>query len=201
MRLRYDEFIHYCDDEFGQIIESLRRSGMLDTTMIILSADHGESFEDGFYGHRGPLLLNQLIRVPCIIYVPGMAGRRVAANAESIDIAPTILDALALPKPDWMQGESLLPYMRGQKDRTDKPKYAMQLEGNSRFAKAFTRGTAAVMLDSLKLIYRADNDTAQLFDLAKDPREETDIAAALPEEARRLKALIKKDIFSENPTP
>jgi arylsulfatase A-like enzyme len=200
LRLRYDEFIHHCDAQFGALLERLKRKGLLDNTMVILSSDHGESFEDGYFGHGGMFLWNQLIRIPCIISQPGVGGKRLAVNAALIDLAPTILEVFAIEKPAWMQGESLLPYMLGDKGDTDKPKYAMQLMGNGRFDKKLSKGIVAVMLGSLKLIYNAETDAAQLYDLAQDPGENHDISASNPQEVRRLKALIKKDIFhTESP--
>jgi len=200
-RLRYDEFIHHADAEFGGLMERLKRKGMLDDTMVILAADHGESFEDGFFAHTGPYVWNQLIRIPCVIQMPGVEGKRLSVNAEQIDLAPTILDTLGIEKPGWMQGESLVPYMLGQKDRTDKPKYSMSLMGNGRFDKKLSKGTVAVMLGSLKLIYSVETGKAQLYDLAHDPKEDNDIAESKPEEVKHLKALIKKNILHSASPP
>jgi len=200
-RLRYDEFIHYADDEFGGLIDRLKRKGLLEDTMVILAADHGESFEDLFFGHGNFILWNQIIRVPCVIHMPGVQAARLSVNAEQIDLAPTILDTLGIEKPGWMQGESLLPYMLGQKDRTDKPKYSMSLMGNGRFDKKLSKGLVAVMLGPLKLIYNVEIDKAQLYDLVQDPKEDHDISEAKPEEVKHLKALIKKDILHRDSPP
>jgi len=198
LRLRYDEFIHYCDDELKRFLDSLQRTTLLDNTLLIISSDHGQSFEDGYCGHGSWFMRNQLIKIPLIIRIPGLPGSRLSVNAEQIDLAPTILDALGFQPPQWMQGESLMPYLLGQKKETDKPKYAMQLVGNSRFAKGISGGSVAAMLGSLKLVYLfgPDGDDAFLYDLASDPEEQNDIAQSRPEDVEKLKALIERDILA-----
>jgi arylsulfatase A-like enzyme len=196
LRLRYNEFIHYCDDELERFLESLQGASLLDNTLLIISADHGQSFADGYYGHNGWPLWNQLIKIPLIMHMPGLPGARLSVNAEQIDLGPTILDALGFRQPQWMQGESLMPYLLGQKKQTDKPKYAMQLEGNSRFANSYTRGGVVAMLGSLKLLYNVAGDGAYLYDLASDPEEEHDIAQSRPEDVKKLKAFIQRDILT-----
>ena len=91
-----------------------------------------------------------------------------------------------------------MPYLLGQKKETDKPKYAMQLVSNSRFAKGISGGAVVAMLGSLKLLYVVgpDGGEAFLYDLASDPEEQNDIAQSRPEDFEKLKALIERDILT-----
>lgn len=74
LRKRYDEFILYADQQFKDFLSRLEKTVDMSNTIIILSADHGESFSDGYQGHAGPYLYEQLIRIPLIMKIPGRAN-------------------------------------------------------------------------------------------------------------------------------
>ena len=71
LRARYDENIAYADHVVGDFLEWLDQTGRLDRSIVIVSADHGESFEHGWLLHTGPYLYNGLIRIPLLIHLPG----------------------------------------------------------------------------------------------------------------------------------
>ena len=78
LRGRYDEHLLEIDHKFGGFLETLRERGLLDTSMVVVTSDHGEMFEKGYQGHGGPLLYNPLVHVPLIVRLPnGQPGRRV----------------------------------------------------------------------------------------------------------------------------
>lgn len=70
MRSYYDEFIRYCDKQFEAFIENLNKR-KIENTMIILSADHGESFDHSYFTHGGPFLYEQVTNIPLIISLDG----------------------------------------------------------------------------------------------------------------------------------
>lgn len=106
-------------------MELLEREGFTRNSIIIISADHGEIFEKGYQGHSGPHLYNPLIRVLLIIHRPSHSdGKLIRANAEQVDIAPTILDILGFDIPQWMDGTSLRHAM-GSTSQIYKPVFSM----------------------------------------------------------------------------
>jgi len=115
MRDYYDEYIRYIDEEFKDLVAMLseQNSG---STIIIFSADHGESFDHGYFTHGGPFLFEDVTNIPLIIKMPGQQeGTIITDRVEQIDIPATILDMVNIPVPQWMEGRSLLPLMKGQK--------------------------------------------------------------------------------------
>ncbi len=194
LRLRYDEFIKYADHEFGRFIQYLRESGYWDNSILIVSSDHGESFEHNFASHQGPLLYQELIHIPLIVHLPGgNEGKRVEGNAEQVDLAPTILDLLSIPTPGWMDGESLVPAITGQYT-TSKPKFSMQLVGSSK-AGPLKTGTVAVIKGYHKLIYYLGTEKVELYDLTKDPDELRDLSGTDTAKVAELKELIVQHII------
>ena len=92
-RLLYDEFVATADRAFGAFMSELENSGKLRDTTVIVSADHGESFEGGIYRHESPYQTRPVIHVPLIIRTPGQQdGRKVAFTADQTTLAPTILE-------------------------------------------------------------------------------------------------------------
>ena len=111
-RLRYDEFIATADRAFGAFMSDLESGGKLRNTTVLVSADHGESFEGGIYGHGTSYLTRPVIHVPLIIRTPGQqSSRRCDFIADQTALAPTILDLGGVAKPEWMHGESLARWL------------------------------------------------------------------------------------------
>ena len=103
------------DHHVGRLIEWLKASGQYDNTLIVLTADHGEMLGDyGLWGKRS--FHDACFHVPLILRHPatGAKGLTVTAPTESIDIAPTLLDALSVDIPHSMNGRSLLPLLSGE---------------------------------------------------------------------------------------
>lgn len=89
----YHNAVHYVDGLIGDLLRRMRAAGMLENTMVIITGDHGEEFNDNrdnTWMHGGDFTKYQ-VRVPLIVYVPGKVGRRVSAVTSEVDIAPTIL--------------------------------------------------------------------------------------------------------------
>ncbi len=198
MRARYDEFIRYCDREFEDFIAQLRARDILKDTVIILSADHGESFEHNYMGHGGPHLYEQVTHIPLIIKEPGQgSGRIVNDLAEQIDIAPTILDMAGIPVPSWMEGRSLLPLMRGE-SLSSRPVFSMYFEKNPDRGHQITKGTIAVWEGDYKLAHYLEEDKSLLFNLKDDPDELNNLFDKEPETGRRLLDLIRDNLKKAN---
>ena len=105
----YDARIAYVDDLLGQFVAFLKKRGLYNGGILILTSDHGEGLGDhGEQGH-GLLIDEQAIRAPLIVKLPRRdgGGRHSDVLVEQIDIAPTILDLVGAPRPSEISGRSL----------------------------------------------------------------------------------------------
>ncbi|MCK4548135.1 MAG: sulfatase [Candidatus Eisenbacteria sp.] len=112
---RYDEEILSADAKIGMLRDELRRLGLLERTMVVLLADHGEAMGEGrerCFGHG--TLDYGVLTIPMILSCPGTipAGVQSAVPAQSIDVLPTITDILDLPDSSKRQGVSLVSAVR-----------------------------------------------------------------------------------------
>jgi len=107
----YDGEVAYVDHAIGEVLDSLASLNLLDKTLVVLVADHGEGLGDHGEATHGVFLYESTLRVPLILSLPGPLprGRRVSTPVRTIDLMPTILRLLDLPQPDDLQGTSLLP--------------------------------------------------------------------------------------------
>ena len=129
---KYNACVRYVDYELGNIVKRLKAEGLYENTMIIISSDHGCYFEAEFMANQINLgspsrpymrLSGPITNIPLIIHEPGQkSGRRISAIADQSDMAPTILDLAGITPPAEMDGESMVPYIRGQKEKSDKVK-------------------------------------------------------------------------------
>ena len=100
-RQRYDEFIADVDAEFGRVLDHLEQSGRLDDSILIVTSDHGETFERGEEGHSTPHVYEQLIRIPLLISVPGQRRRYdVTTLTNTVDMVPTLLKIAGTGAPE-----------------------------------------------------------------------------------------------------
>jgi arylsulfatase A-like enzyme len=113
-RLDYANYIasvEFADSCAGVVLDALRENGVYGDTIILLTTDHGIAFP----GMKCNLY-DAGIGVTLVMKVPGIPGGLVNDSLVShIDVFPTLCDILSLDKPDWLQGNSLLPLLRGQK--------------------------------------------------------------------------------------
>jgi len=113
----YDGAVCMFDDQVGEMLEFLKKSGLDRNTIIVLFSDHGESlYENGYgTGHgdhlRGPYSTSMVFGVHSPF--EDFGGRRIVPTVRDIDIAPTLLDLVKIKPPASFKGHSLLPVMRG----------------------------------------------------------------------------------------
>jgi arylsulfatase A-like enzyme len=198
LRNRYDEFIRYCDKHFEDFVQQLQERDKLKNTIIILSSDHGESFEHGAIQHSGLHLYEQVTHIPLIIKEPHQANGRIINDVvEQIDIPATILELANIPVPIWMEGRSLVPLMRGE-DLPAKPALSMSLENNMSGGQEITKGTIAVWEGDHKLIHYLDYNRSLLFNLKLDPQELDNLWDKEPEKGQHLLSLIRENLDKAN---
>jgi len=111
----YKGEISYHDKYMGMFMQKMADMGLLDETLLIVTADHGEEFwEHGSVGH-GHSVFQELIHVPFIVFWKGVvpAGRTVGDNHDHGVVVPTIFDGLGLDAPNYLEGTSILPKAAG----------------------------------------------------------------------------------------
>ena len=117
----YDGEIRYTDDLIRDVLAALGMAGVLEDTMVIVTADHGEQLgQHGHYGHPG--LHEPNIFVPIILWRPMLLpkGKVIEGYVQQADIAPTILDVIGAEPVSGLDGESLMPIIEGKKEAREK---------------------------------------------------------------------------------
>ncbi|MCB9759567.1 MAG: sulfatase [Alphaproteobacteria bacterium] len=112
----YDAELARVDGYTGQVIATLERLGLLEDTVVVVTADHGESLtEHGLLFDHGEDLYDPSLRVPLVVRAPGVgqSGARVGCQVSVIDLVPTVEALVGLP-PAEAQGRSLVPALRGE---------------------------------------------------------------------------------------
>jgi len=179
LRDLYDAGIRRTDDQLARFLRELERSGLLKHTLIVFLSDHGDEFmEHGQFLHKQ--LYQELLHVPLVIRFAGdrgerFRGRREDALVRLIDVFPTVLDAAGLPIPDHLQGVSLLPLLEGE---AAPPEVLM-----SSWSK---RELESLRLGDWKLVVGPEG--AELYDLARDPLERTDLSGRETARVAEMKA-------------
>ena len=182
----YSGEVAYVDSQLGLLFGELEKRQLLDKTIIILTGDHGESLGEHGETYHGYFAYNTTLWVPLIISAPGVKAARVKDYVGHVDIFPTVCDMLGLEKPASLQGDSLLPFLRG-KTRKARPIYFEALEAYLNRGWAPLRG---VIENGKKYI---DSPIPELYDLENDFGEAKNLAAAgnLPPYNKRLQEVMK----------
>lgn len=116
IRALYDGCTRQFDACFARILDALRRHGLLENTIVVVTADHGDDlYEPGVtLGHGlGFNGADHSFHIPLAIRAPGVAPSEIASQVRSIDIAPTLLELVGADVPSGWEGRSLAPWMRG----------------------------------------------------------------------------------------
>jgi len=111
---RYDESIAKVDEYLGKLFALLEAEGLYDDAVIVVTGDHGESFDHEFYSHGG--LWEDVIHVPLLLKLPRseFAGKRVSTSVQLVDVYPTLFELSgAGTPPSFLHGRSLMPLLRG----------------------------------------------------------------------------------------
>lgn len=188
---QYDGEIRYTDDHLARFLETLSKEGLLDNTVIFLTADHGESFLEHRSWTHGTGLYEELTRVPLLLVLPGEKhkGLRVTVPVQTTDIYPTVLDLLEVEEaPAHLQGRSLFDAIEGKGD-PKRPVFSEALV--SRGHRPWNFGElVAVRFDGWKLIYNRSKRSGELYNLAQDPGETRNLVDSERERARNLLRMI-----------
>lgn len=173
---QYDGAVFNIDAQVGKLTNSLKDLGLDKNTVVILTADHGEMLgeHDMYFYHSGGYEEN--IKVPLIISFPRLfpQGKVVSRQVSLLDIVPTIFEIADLDKPAFLRGESLMALFKNSR------------EYHSDYAFFSQDEYLVLRTESWKTIYNAKEDSWELFNLLKDPRELHDVSKDEPAVVRNM---------------
>jgi choline-sulfatase len=160
----YDGEVSYHDHYLGLFIERLQKLGLYDDTIFVVTADHGEEFDEhGSWGH-GHSVYQELLWIPYIVRFPGVvpAGKRISEATSSMTIFPTVLEAAGVPLPSVLEERSVLSWLRGGAPPSMPVAFSDFLDDRR-----------VIRAGRWKLILRGTNAT--MFDLGSDPTEQKEL--------------------------
>jgi len=182
----YDDAIRFVDHEIGRLIDLMDDLGLLEDTIVIITSDHGDEFGDhGDFAHHHSKLYDENIWVPLIMYNVGFKGR-IDETISLIDIAPTIMDLLSLPKPKTFQGKSLLSVISGESRGGVFSESLQRMKRN-----------IALRTNDWKFILDSYRNRRELYDLRKDPKERENVYDEHRDIAKKMEERILNHILRQ----
>ena len=168
----YYALIEHLDHQLGRLIDYLEETGQRENTIILFMSDHGECLGDHGLYWKGGLFYECNVHVPLVISCPGYIreGLRVPALVELADVAPTVLELVDLPVPQYMQAKSFAGILTGardpgyHKDAVYAEYYCSALASNPVYATMYFDGR-------YKMIVHHDDPISEFYDLENDPNE------------------------------
>ena len=172
---RYLNVLHETDRHIERLFETIRRAGLEQDTLVVVTGDHGQAFGDPHDSYmQGRTVYEEDVNVPLLLWYPRQyrAAVRSATIGSHVDLAPTIADLAGFPAPaDW-QGRSLFATARAPR---------------AYFYVAEDHFTLGVREDNWKYMFDLREGLEELYDLSRDPSEQRNLAAEQPERSARLR--------------
>jgi arylsulfatase len=193
---RYDAEIRYMDDVIAEFMDWMREQGNLEDTLILFTADHGESLgSHGLYFSHGRFPYEESTQVPLVIHHPKLAPAVIQEPVALLDLVPTVLDFLDLPALATAEGQSVLPWL--EQGQAVGPVRDVFTESGykGRFTVAMRRGP-------WKLIHIADEDLRaeltgaeyELYHVENDPAEQNNLFDSAPPILEQLKETLDLEV-------
>jgi len=180
--------IAYTDHCIGLVIDELKKLGLYDSTLIIVTGDHGEMLGEHDEQTHGYFIYNGNIKVPLIFKIPGKTDSAMIEGAVGIvDITPTICSLLGIDSPEMVQGKDLSTYFGD--DSSGKPSERFLFSECMTPTKYGGNSLLGVITDKFKYI---QTTRPELYDLVNDPKESKDLIAQMPQQARILQDKLKQ---------
>jgi arylsulfatase A-like enzyme/Tfp pilus assembly protein PilF len=177
--------IAYTDQVVGRLLGWLRDTSLMDRTLVVLTADHGESLGDHGESTHAYFIYDSTTRVPLVVRTPwGWRGRR-ATQVSSVDIMPTVLDLVGLAPEPGLDGRSLIRALADPGAQLGHVAYSETYFPRYHFGWQHLRGAR-----DGKYLY-VDAPQPELYDLANDPGETTNVYKAYSKRAEDLRASLE----------
>ena len=182
LRQLYDGEVRAWDAELSRLLDRLGALGVLDSTLVVVTGDHGEEFQEHGMLTHGAHLYQESLRVPLVIAGPGVPAGRRRDVAQGIDIFPTLAAYLGVPVPPALPGRDLLSATPAG------AAFSETARGIAPDGKPMD--VVSVVMDGWQLIHTPALDRFELYDLDRDPGERNDRYGAADGDA--LKAVLAR---------
>ncbi len=180
LKALYDAEIRAFDAQMAVLFQRLKDAGVYENSIIIVTADHGDSFMEHNEIDHGTTLYDEVLRVPLLVRFPkGEHAGQVDTPVQTIDVLPTILDFFDINmEGDLLMGQSLLALTDDSHEFLEKPVFSERLH------------LLSIRKGKYKLIYNTNEEIGELYDLQADPDEQENILAdsQQAERAQSMKA-------------
>jgi len=192
LRAAYQQEVAYLDQQLGLFFNALDTMGLLDASLVVFTADHGDAFgEHGQFSHPHQLY-EELIRVPLYIRMPGVQPRTIEEPVGLVSLAPTILDFAGVKANEPFDGPSLRPLIeRG--DKSTLPRYVIT---EAEFSPYYI---GAIRTVEWKFILNEREGTKELYCLVNDPEEQRNVISEERDVARGLEAMLREYLSGSKP--
>ncbi|WP_419190940.1 sulfatase [Saltatorellus ferox] len=183
MIAEYAAGVTWTDHHLGELFVALKARGLWEETLIVITADHGETLYDhtNLFNHGNSVFASET-HVPLLVRFPGgqFAGRTIDAPVSNVDVMPTVLDLLELPAPTEVEGVSLKPLIEGEAlDRgpifSEATKPYDKLNFNADPLWKNQGKYQAVRVGRYKYLFRLPDNKFRLYDMESDPDEEKNL--------------------------
>ncbi len=181
----YDASIRQIDDSVRQVLRALESNNLADDTVVVLTSDHGEQFSEHGSVLHGQDYYEESVRVPLILRGPGIPrGKRISTMASLVDVMPTLLELAGANVPEGIDGIDLQPVWMGRDSHTRFLFAEADMGYMQKDRKRMIRNTR------YKLHFDRESEAVELYDLANDAKEQSDISADNPD----LVSLLRREL-------
>ena len=192
----FDGAVAETDEILGMLLSGLEERGRLANTVIVITADHGETLgEAGLFFNHDSNVYEPTVHIPLVLRIPHRERGEISALTRSIDVLPTLTELAGIEAPQNVDGQSLLPLLAGEDsdlpvfsetrpmapDRDAYERYPIQVPGVGGKSRMIRRGRHKLILTPTP-----EGVDLELYDLAVDPTETTNLAEDLPDITRKL---------------
>jgi arylsulfatase A-like enzyme/Flp pilus assembly protein TadD len=184
----YSGEVAFADHCVGQVLDKLKQLRVYDSTLIVITGDHGEMLGEHGELNHGFFIYESALRVPLVIRVPRATApsRQVDAPVSLIDIVPTVAALVGAPAPKRTQGVDLSPWLLGGRvEGAGRPLFAETVTPTRYYGASSLLG---VIVEGWKYI---ETTRPELYDLRRDPGETANLFPAEPARAESLGRVLK----------
>jgi arylsulfatase A-like enzyme len=204
----YDGEIAFADDQIGELLAEIERLGLLENSVVMITADHGESLgEHQYFFEHGWFPYHACGWIPWVVYWPDnpSPGRRIEHPSGLLNLMPTVLDLMGwddVPA-DLFHGHSVMPVMLGEEEYTERYVVEEAGEGGLRrdqFLRSIQdRQWKLVQVPSQRYRDMMQGVEFELYDVLADPMETTNLADAHPDIVERMRTALDEVMEATGP--
>jgi len=181
---KYDSEIAWTDHHLKPVFDALERLKLYEDTVVVITSDHGEAFKEHRFHFHGRTLYDEETRVPLMVRMPGVKGRRVQDTVALVDVLPTLANLVGL-EAKRAQGVSLVPLLTGKGKMPAKRTVFMEQLPYPHYEKYIS---AAMDGTGIKAVRNVTDNVWEVYDLRSDPGEKKNLLDTDPDAAKALRA-------------